>query len=88
MRPKGRCLIGRTGDNPSVEKDPKKLVGRRIRHFREEKGWSQEKLAEMADMDRTYVGRIERGEKNIGVENLFRLARTLGVAPGSLLSGE
>jgi transcriptional regulator with XRE-family HTH domain len=59
-----------------MPEDVRKLVGRRIRHFREKKGWSQEKLAEMADLDRTYVGRIERGEKNIGVENLVRLAHT------------
>jgi transcriptional regulator with XRE-family HTH domain len=43
-----------------MPEDVRKLVGRRIRHFREKKGWSQEKLAEMSDLDRTYIGRIER----------------------------
>lgn len=84
-RPKGRCLIGHASDNPSVDRDPKKLVGRRIRYYRLKRGWSQEKLAEMADMDRTHVGRIERGEKNIGIENLARLARVLGVRVAGLV---
>jgi transcriptional regulator with XRE-family HTH domain len=54
------------------------IVGRRIRDLRQAKGWSQEKLAEEADLDRTYIGRIERGEKNIGVENLVKIAEALG----------
>jgi transcriptional regulator with XRE-family HTH domain len=65
----------------------KKTVGRSIRVLREKRGWSQEKLAEMADLDRTYVGRIERGEKNLGIENLARFAHTLGVRPAVLLKG-
>lgn len=65
----------------------KKTVGSNIRRLREKRGWSQEKLAEMADLDRTYIGRIERGEKNIGVENLSKIAGTLNVAPSILLRG-
>jgi len=68
-----------------VAEDIKKTVGHNIRRLREKRGWSQEKLAEMADLDRTYVGRIERGEKNLGIENLARFARTLGVRPAALL---
>uniref|UniRef100_A0A7C4CD97 XRE family transcriptional regulator n=1 Tax=candidate division WOR-3 bacterium TaxID=2052148 RepID=A0A7C4CD97_UNCW3 len=68
-----------------MREDPKSVVGRNIRRLREKRGWSQEKLAEVADLDRTYVGRIERGEKNIGVDNLTILARALGVAPAALL---
>ena len=63
------------------------IVGRRIRELRNKKGWSQEQLAEHADLDRTYVGRIERGEKNIGIENLSRLAKTLGAPTSSLVKG-
>lgn len=63
----------------------KQIVGQRIRELREEKGWSQEKLAEQADLDRTYIGRIERGEKNIGLENLVKIARALGVRARELL---
>jgi transcriptional regulator with XRE-family HTH domain len=54
-------------------------VGRRIRELRQKRGWSQEKLAEEAGLHRTYIGQVERGEKSIGVENLFRLAAALGV---------
>jgi transcriptional regulator with XRE-family HTH domain len=68
-----------------VADDIKSVVGRNTRRLREKRGWSQEKLAEMADLDRTYVGRIERGEKSIGVENLFRLAEALGVQPATIL---
>jgi len=60
-------------------------VGRRIRELRQKKGWSQEKLAEEAGLHRTYIGQVERGEKSIGVENLFRLAAALGVQPATIL---
>jgi transcriptional regulator with XRE-family HTH domain len=63
------------------------IVGRRIRDLRQAKGWSQEKLAEEADLDRTYIGRIERGEKNIGVENLVRIAQALGSSAADVLRG-
>jgi len=62
-------------------------VGRRIRELRQKKHWSQEKLAEEARLHRTYIGQVERGEKSIGVENLVRLARALGVAAAALLRG-
>lgn len=70
-----------------MAEDIKKIVGHSIRRLRKKQGWSQEKLAEMADLDRTYVGRIERGEKNLGIENLARFAHTLGVPPAALLRG-
>ena len=62
-------------------------VGRRIRELRQKKAWSQEKLAEEAGLHRTYIGQVERGEKSIGVENLVRLSRALGVAAAALLHG-
>jgi transcriptional regulator with XRE-family HTH domain len=62
-------------------------VGHRIRELRQKKGWSQEKLAEEANLHRTYIGQVERGEKSIGVENLVRLSRALGVAAAALLRG-
>ena len=52
-------------------------VGRRIKELRQKKGWSQEKLAEEAGLHRTYIGQVERGEKSIGLENLFRIASAL-----------
>jgi len=62
-------------------------VGRRIRELRQKRGWSQEELAEEANLHRTYIGQVERGEKSIGVRNLVRIARALGVGANSILRG-
>ena len=61
--------------------------GRRLRELREERGWSQEQLADEVSLDRSYVGGVERGERNVSLENICRLASALGVPPGDLLSG-
>lgn len=55
-----------------------RLFGKRVRELRIALGVSQEKLAELAGMHRTYIGAIERGEKNISLINLSRLALALG----------
>ena len=47
---------------------------------------SQEEFAALAGLDRTYVGGIERGERNAGVLNVCRIAHTLGVSPARLLA--
>ncbi|MER5771605.1 helix-turn-helix domain-containing protein [Streptomyces sp. NPDC001985] len=60
--------------------------GLRVRELREAKGLSQEGLAELVPLHRTYVGSVERGERNIGLVNIHRLARALGVAPSELLA--
>ncbi|MCX5635739.1 MAG: helix-turn-helix transcriptional regulator [Planctomycetota bacterium] len=52
-------------------------VGFRIRRIREHKGISQEELAGRADLHRAYIGQIERGEKNIGVRNLEKIAKAM-----------
>jgi transcriptional regulator with XRE-family HTH domain len=54
-------------------------VGLNIRRIREERGVTQEKLANLAGLHRAYVGQIERGEKNIGLKNLDRIAKALNV---------
>lgn len=56
-----------------------------MRARREGLGWSQERLAEVAGLHRTYIGSIERGERNVALLNIIRLAEALGVRPGSLL---
>jgi transcriptional regulator with XRE-family HTH domain len=71
-----------------MAEDIRKIVGRSIRVLREKRGWSQEKLAEMADLDRTYVGRIKRGEKSIGVNHFRRVTVALGVQPSEILGVE
>jgi len=54
-------------------------VGFNIRRIREERGLSQEELAALAGLHRAYVGQIERGEKNIGLKNLEKIAKALEV---------
>ena len=62
-----------------------KIVGNNVRGFRERMGISQEKLAEHADLHRTYIGQVERAEKNITVRNLYRLGKALKIKPHMLL---
>jgi len=59
--------------------DINKEVGLNIRKRREDNGISQEKLAALADLHRAYIGQIERGEKNIGLNNLEKIAKALNV---------
>ena len=65
--------------------DINKEVGFNIRTIRQERGFSQEKLAALADLHRAYVGQIERGEKNIGLKNLEKIAKALKVSIKDLL---
>jgi transcriptional regulator with XRE-family HTH domain len=60
-------------------------VGFNIRRAREEKGLTQEELAELAGLHRAYIGQIERGEKNIGIRNLEKIAKALGTTIRDLL---
>jgi transcriptional regulator with XRE-family HTH domain len=62
-------------------------LGENIRQLRLSKGLSQEKLAELADLHRTYIGGVERGERNISLLNLIRLARVLEVPVTKLVEG-
>lgn len=62
-----------------------KRVGLNIRKYRGKKGWSQEQLAFEADLHRAYIGQIERGEKNIGLMNLEKIAKALTIKPEVLL---
>lgn len=65
--------------------DPKLIVGTNLTRIRKSCGLSQEELAERAGLHRTYVSGIERGKRNVSVENLFVLAKALRVAPAELL---
>jgi len=68
-------------------RDPRAEFGRRVRGRRKKLGWTLEELAEEAGMHWTYVGSVERGERNISLVNILRLARALGVGPEDLLRG-
>ena len=65
--------------------DINKEVGFNMRRIREEKGLTQVQLAKLAGLHRAYIGQIERGEKNIGLKNLQRIAKALRVHPRELL---
>lgn len=62
------------------------LLGRNIRSRRTALHLSQEQLAARSGLHRTYIGGVERGERNITVENLERIANALKVAPAELLA--
>ncbi len=62
----------------------KTLFGRTVRTLREARGYSQEELAERAGLHRNYVGGIERGERNVALENIVKLAKALSIRPGEL----
>ena len=62
-----------------------KTVGKRIRLLREKKNLTQEDLAFEAGVHRAYIGQIERGEKNLGLVNLQKIAKALKISPSKLL---
>lgn len=72
-----------------IQKPKLSLTRRRLaanlRKAREELGFSQEVLADQAGLHRTYIGSVERGERNISIDNIERLAVAIGVSPASLL---
>jgi len=63
-----------------------KALGQRIRELRDAKGWSQERLAEAAYLDRSYLAGIERGLRNPSVRSLLKVAGALKVRIGELFS--
>lgn len=66
--------------------DARIAFGRAVRGFRTAKGISQEKLAELADIHRTYVGDVERGTRNIALLNMIRISAALGIPLSRLIA--
>jgi len=64
----------------------KSRFGSRLRQLRDERGYSQEQLAERAGLHRNYVGGVERGERNVALENIVKLAKALAVKPSELFT--
>lgn len=68
-------------------RNPKAEFGARVRRHRKRLDLTLEELAEEAEMHWTYIGSVERGERNISLINIVRLARALGVGPDELVKG-
>lgn len=68
-------------------KSAKEILGNNIRLARLEKGLSQEDLAELAGLHRTYIGSVERGERNVSLENIVAISKALHLVPTKLLEG-
>ncbi len=64
-----------------------KRFGERVRKLRKERGFSQEGFAAECGLDRTYMGGIERGERNVALRNIERIAHTLGMPISKLTAG-
>ena len=60
--------------------------GTKVRQLRLAKGWTQEDLAERTGLHPTYIGGVERGERNLGLDNILKIARALGEYPAALFS--
>jgi transcriptional regulator with XRE-family HTH domain len=67
-----------------VDEKLRRKFGERIRQLRKEKGWSQEELGFQSKLHRTYIGSVERGEQNVSLDNIGRLAKTLKVKASDL----
>jgi transcriptional regulator with XRE-family HTH domain len=70
-----------------MEGDLQRTVGRNLRAHREQRGYSQEAFAQLLGVHRTYLGALERGERNLTLKSLERIAASLNVDPLDLLHG-
>lgn len=68
--------------------DAQKLFGKRLTELRKAKGWSQEALSLESGIARSYLGGVERGQRNIALVNICRLAEALEVPPAELFKFE
>ena len=64
------------------------IVARNVRRIRNKMGVSQEHLADLAELHRTYIGSIERAERNVSIDNIAKIAKALKVTPVDLLAEE
>lgn len=71
---------------PGVEGELQRRVGRNLRAYRQAKGLSQEAFAEVVGVHRTYMGGLERGERNLTLRSVERIAERIGVDPLSLMT--
>jgi transcriptional regulator with XRE-family HTH domain len=85
------AVRGVSSPGPEVTQDPhttRHLLAKRLRLLRTLRGWSQETLAEQAGLHRTYISGIERAERNLGLDNLDKLAQAFEITVARLLTAE
>lgn len=70
-----------------MQGDLQRTVGRNLRAYRESRGLSQEAFADVLGVHRTYMGGVERGERNLTLKSLERIAARIGLEPLQLLAG-
>jgi len=70
-----------------TDRDFLRAFGQRVRRLREAEKWTQEELAERSNLHRTYIGSIERGERNLALLNIQKLAKAFGLTLAKLLDG-
>lgn len=70
------------------EKSIQVSFGENLRKIRKNKGFSQESLAFACALDRTYIGGVERGERNISLINICKIAKALKLHPAELMNGK
>jgi len=63
------------------------MFGERVRDLRKAQGISQEKLAELAELHRTYIAGVERGGRNVSLINILKLSRAIRTSPSELMKG-
>lgn len=86
----GRVRLGRisfVGVMPSPLSPATATLGARIRARRNELGFSQEALGAQSGLHWTFVGQVERGQRNLSLHNLLKLAAGLSIDPGELVQG-
>jgi transcriptional regulator with XRE-family HTH domain len=71
-----------------MKANARKRLAHRVRLLRTNRGWSQEVLAELSGMNRSYIGAIERAEHNIGLDNIERLSAALETSVYDLIDGQ
>ena len=69
------------------QKSPLEKLGERIREMRSRKNLSQEEFAQAAELDRSYIGQIERGERNLSFNNLHKIAAAFDISLSDLVEG-
>ena len=80
-------MQGKKGAAKKPESEAHAQLGKRVRRLREQRGWSQEGFAHEGGLGRSFAGAIERGEKDIRLSTLIKLAKALGVTLSQLLKG-